>query len=255
MKIRVFAIACHPDDIEFMMAGTLLLLKAEGCEMHYMNLADGCLGSTDMTPAETAAVRKKEAQKAADFLGASFHESVAHDLEVFYAPDLIKKVTAVVRLIEPDIMLVPSPEDYMEDHMNTTRIAVTAAFSRGVPNYISDPAVKATGHDVAIYHAMPYGLCDELRRRIWPDFYIDIDSVIDKKETMLAFHESQKKWLDTTQGLDSYLQTMRDMAHKVGEMSKKYQYAEGWRRHSHLGFSRKEANPLALVLREYYLNR
>ncbi len=37
--MRIFALACHPDDIEFMMGGTLFLLKQAGCELHYMNLA------------------------------------------------------------------------------------------------------------------------------------------------------------------------------------------------------------------------
>jgi LmbE family N-acetylglucosaminyl deacetylase len=27
----VFAVSCHPDDLEFQMAGTLLLLKKAGC--------------------------------------------------------------------------------------------------------------------------------------------------------------------------------------------------------------------------------
>ena len=37
-----FAIACHPDDIEFMMAGTLTRLKEDlGYEIHYMNIANG----------------------------------------------------------------------------------------------------------------------------------------------------------------------------------------------------------------------
>ena len=30
----VFAIACHPDDIEFVMAGTMLFLKDRGCDVH-----------------------------------------------------------------------------------------------------------------------------------------------------------------------------------------------------------------------------
>ena len=37
-KIRVLAIAAHPDDIEFMMAGTLLLLKEKGCLLNYFNI-------------------------------------------------------------------------------------------------------------------------------------------------------------------------------------------------------------------------
>ncbi|HEU4902789.1 MAG TPA: PIG-L family deacetylase, partial [Flavisolibacter sp.] len=35
MKTAI-AIAAHPDDIEFMMAGTLLQLKAAGYETHYL---------------------------------------------------------------------------------------------------------------------------------------------------------------------------------------------------------------------------
>ena len=41
------AIAAHPDDIEFFMAGTLMLLGRAGYELHYMNIANGCCGTTD----------------------------------------------------------------------------------------------------------------------------------------------------------------------------------------------------------------
>ena len=47
-----FAIGAHPDDIEFYMAGTLLLLKQAGCEIHYMNLASGNCGSVHDGAAE-----------------------------------------------------------------------------------------------------------------------------------------------------------------------------------------------------------
>ncbi|MCX6986406.1 MAG: LmbE family protein, partial [Lentisphaerae bacterium] len=33
MPRKAMAIACHPDDIEFMMAGTLLLLREKGYEI------------------------------------------------------------------------------------------------------------------------------------------------------------------------------------------------------------------------------
>ena len=41
-----FAIAAHPDDIEFFMSGTLMLLAEAGYEIHYMNVANGCCGTT-----------------------------------------------------------------------------------------------------------------------------------------------------------------------------------------------------------------
>ena len=39
--IVALASAAHPDDIEFMMAGTLLLLKETGAEIHMWNLSIG----------------------------------------------------------------------------------------------------------------------------------------------------------------------------------------------------------------------
>ena len=39
-----FAIAAHPDDIEFYMAGTLLLLRERGWAIHYMTLSTGSCG-------------------------------------------------------------------------------------------------------------------------------------------------------------------------------------------------------------------
>jgi len=249
MPVTVFAFSCHPDDIEFMMGGTLFLLKRAGCALHYLNLADGSCGSTELGPGETAAKRRGEARRAATLLGAEFHESLVPDLEVFYTPELVRRATAVMREVKPDILLLPSPEDYMEDHMNTSRVGVTAAFCRGMPNFATLPPVPPTFQDVALYHALPYGLADGLRRRIEPDFYVDISPVIEDKQAMLACHESQKKWLDTSQGLDSYLIAMRDMSAEVGRRSGRFRFAEGWRRHSHLGFSAQERDPLGELLR------
>ena len=43
------AIAAHPDDIEFVMAGTLLLLGSAGWDVHCLNLSAGNLGSLTTT--------------------------------------------------------------------------------------------------------------------------------------------------------------------------------------------------------------
>ncbi len=255
MRTRVFALGCHPDDIEFMMGGTLFLLKEAKCELHYMNLTNGSCGTMEHSIEEIVRIRRQESQNAAAYAGAAYYDSLVNDLEVFYTQELIRQVTAIIRRIKPDIMLIPSPEDYMEDHMNTTRIAVTAAFCKGMPNYCSFPPEPPTRQDITLYHALPYGLTDGLRRRISPDFYVDITSVIDHKEKMLACHESQKKWLDQSQGLNAYLITMREMSAEVGTMSEKFRYAEGWRRHSHLGYAAKEIDPLQEILQLSCLRR
>ena len=241
---KVLAIHCHPDDIEFMMSGTLFLLKENGFELNYMNVANGCYGSAQYSKDEAIKIRCDEAKLAADYLGANYHHSLVDDLSVFYSQELIRRALAVIRQVSPDILLLPSPEDYMEDHMNTCRIAVTAAFCRGMPNYESIPKVPSVNNEMVLYHAMPYGLVDGLGHKIEPNFYIGIEDVMHKKAEMLKCHQSQKVWLDHSQGMNSYIETMNSMCETMGDDSGKFSYAEGWRRHSHLGFSSEVLTPL-----------
>ncbi len=247
---RAIAIGCHPDDIEFMMAGTLILLKEAGWEIHYLNVADGALGTDKLPVDEIARIRRAESIAAAEKIGAIHHESLARDLAIFYEKELLAKVAAVVREVGPEIVLTHYPFDYMEDHSNVCRLAVTAAFTRGMVNFETDPARPITSQPVALYHAMPYGLRDPLRRPVAADFYVDITQQIDAKTEMLACHKSQKEWLDVSQGQDSYLITLRDMMREMGTQSGQYEYAEGWIRHLHLGLGPEDFDPLAELLGE-----
>jgi LmbE family N-acetylglucosaminyl deacetylase len=248
------AVAAHPDDIEFMMAGTLLLLKQAGYEIHYMNLASGNCGSVQHNAARTRAIRRYEARRSAEVLGAHYHPSLTADLEIFYDDRTLRRLVAIIREVEPTILLTQSPQDYMEDHMNTSRLIVTAAFARGMPNYRAQPPRPPTNQPVTVYHAMPHGLCDPLRRRVVPGAFVNTTSVHLKKKEALAAHESQKNWLDVSQGLNSYLQAMEKMSLALGKMSGRFRHAEGWRRHLHLGFSEREIDPLQDLGRNYLIN-
>lgn len=250
MKKTIFAIAAHPDDIEFMMAGTLFQLKMAGCEIHYMNLANGCCGTERHSVEEIIRIRRQEAQQACDYLGAVFHDSLVNDIEIFYEKKLISRIAAIIRQVAPDIILTLYPHEYMEDHSNTARTVVTAAFCRGMKNFPVLPDAQPSGKPVALYHSLPYGLTDGLRKPVQADFYVDIETVIDKKTEMLAKHKSQKEWLDISQGLDAYLTAMQDTNRKIGGLSGKFKYAEGWVRHAHLGFCGENDNPLADILKE-----
>ncbi|GAF88699.1 unnamed protein product, partial [marine sediment metagenome] len=82
-----------------------------------------------------------------------------------------------------------------------------------------------------------------------PGHFVNVTDEMEMKEEMLRCHKSQKNWLDVSQGLDSYLHTMRDICAELGRMSQQgWDYAEGFRRHSHLGFSRADADPVKDVL-------
>jgi LmbE family N-acetylglucosaminyl deacetylase len=247
-KKRVFAVAAHPDDIEFVMAGTLILLGRAGYELHYMNIANGCCGSTVESARHTAERREREAIAAADSIGAEFHPSLVNDLEIFYNHDTLVRLAAVMRDVAPEIVLTHSPVDYMEDHTNACRLAVTAAFARGMPNYPTNPPREPSDQAVTIYHAQPHGNRDPFGQPVRPSLFVDVTPVMPQKTAMLACHQSQQQWLDTSQGLNSYLAAMQDLSREVGQMSGRFEYAEGWRRHLHLGFCAADADPLVAAL-------
>ena len=246
------AIGAHPDDIEFYMAGTLLLLKQAGWQVHYLNVASGNCGSVKWKPARTRAVRRREAQAAAKVLGARWHRPMCDDLEILYDIRILRLLAGVIREINPAVVLTHAPQDYMEDHTNTCRLAVTAAFSRGMRNFKTRPARAAIFEDVTVYHAMPHGLRDGLRRRVIPGAFVNTSGLHAQKREALAAHMSQKEWLDASQGLDSYLQTMDDLSLAVGKMSRVFEHAEGWCRHLHLGFSAADVDPLRDALGKHY---
>ncbi|MFN0129205.1 MAG: PIG-L deacetylase family protein [Verrucomicrobiales bacterium] len=244
----VLALAAHPDDIEYVMAGTLLRLRQKGWQAHYFNLCSGNCGSLEMEGPTTARTRLAEAQASAVLLGAAFHPPIAHDLELIYSIPLLRRVTAVVRAVNPTIVLTHSPVDYMEDHMMAARLAVTATFAKNIPNFASDPVRPGAPGDVAVYHAMPHGLQGPLREEVTPDFFVDTTAVHETKLAALACHQSQQGWLAASQGMNSYLQTMDDMSREMGRRSGRFTHAEGWRRHLHLGLSRRPYDPLADVV-------
>ncbi|HID24796.1 MAG TPA: LmbE family protein [Planctomycetaceae bacterium] len=252
-----FAIGAHPDDIEFNMAGTLALLAQAGFETHMMNVSRSNLDSNELSEEEITRIRRQEAERSAAVLGAVYHPPICDDLMIFYENSLLRQMSAVIREVRPDIVLLPSLNDYMEDHTNTARLVVTACFSRGMRHYRSDPPRAATDQDVYLYHAQPHLNRDGMRTLVVPDLFVNVTGVMDLKLEMLGCHESQRQWLDETQGLDDYLESMRQASAEVAQLSGQagWEYAEGWRPHSHIGFSAEDRDLLSEVLADFVHRR
>lgn len=247
------AIAAHPDDIEFTMAGTLLLLREAGWSTHYLNVANGSGGSLVHGAAALRRIRRREGIAAARILGATFHESATDDLEILYTVPLLRWLTGVIREVRPTVVLTHPPEDYMEDHTNACRLAVTATFARGIRNFHSSPRRAGWSGETTVYHAMPHELQDNLRRRVMPGAFVNTAAVQKKKLAALKCHASQQPWLQATQGMNSYLRSMEAKSRAVGRMSRRFAHAEGWWRHSHMGFSASAAaDPLRDALGKNY---
>ncbi|MGC4004589.1 MAG: PIG-L family deacetylase [Pirellulales bacterium] len=154
----VLALFAHPDNIEFVAAGTMLLLAERGWASHYCCLCSGNCGSNETDAETTRAIRGQEAHRAAEMLGATWYPPLADDLELMYDVETLRRVAALVRVVRPTIVLTHAPFDYMEDHMTAARLAVTATFAgdaqfsdvaaagvvRGRRGVVSCPAPRVT---------------------------------------------------------------------------------------------------------------
>jgi len=243
------ATGAHPDDVEFMMAGTLALLADEGFECHIFTIGNGNCGTATHTHEEIIRIRGQEGHDAASVIGATYHNGLVNDIEIFYEPELLRQVTAIVRQIQPSIVLTQSPQDYMEDHQNAARLTVSACFCRGMRNWVSHPWTDPTLQDVYLYHCQPYGSVGPLREPIMPHFVVDVSSKIEEKAEMLRRHASQKEWLDVSQGMDAYLVSLREACEAMGQLPPSpVPYGEGFRQHLHMGMSAKDGDPIADIL-------
>jgi LmbE family N-acetylglucosaminyl deacetylase len=247
------AIGAHPDDIEFYMAGTLLMLKRAGYDIHYFNVANGCCGSVQYNARQLARIRLAEAKRAAKVLGAHHHPPICNDMEVVYDLKLVRRVAAVIREVKPTVILTHPPADYMEDHTNTCRLVVTAAFAHAMPNFKSIPPRATADYDVTVYHSIPHTMREPLCRLVIPESFVNVETTLSIKRAALSEHHSQQDWLVASQGVNSFLAKAESDARLVGRGSKKFKFAEGWRRHLHYGFSATDVDPVRETLRKNYL--
>lgn len=244
----VLAIGAHPDDIEFLFAGTLLLLKAEGWQVHVCNLANGSAGSKTMPKDKIVSTRRNESRNAAAVMGAIHHDAFFDDLGILYTQEALAEVSALVRAVRPTIILTHPPRDYMEDHETTCRLAVTAAMAMGIPNFRSEPECPSHDGPVAIYHSPPLGCVGPLGERIEPSFFVDISTVVDGKLSAILCHESQMSWLGATQEMPDLGSVVLAEARLVGSLSGAFSLAEGWTPHHYRGFCPPGFCPLEDVL-------
>jgi LmbE family N-acetylglucosaminyl deacetylase len=229
---RILAVHAHPDDIEILCAGTLALLKQKGCKIFMASMTPGDKGSAELGADEIAAVRRKEAQAAADLLGAEYTCLEFRDLAIDINDAGRRKVTELLRRTQPDIILTAAPIDYMSDHEATCRLVRDACFSAAVPNYRTeqwDPA-PLTRQIPALYFMDPIDGTDWFGQQIPCDFVVDITSTMDLKLEMLGCHASQRDWLRRQHGMDEYLDSCRRWGQTRGAEIQ-VAYGEGFRQY------------------------
>ncbi|MEQ9411748.1 MAG: PIG-L family deacetylase [Fuerstiella sp.] len=248
-NLHVVAIHAHPDDIEIQCAGTLLKLKALGCRISVATMTPGDCGSTELSQDEIAAVRRSEAARAADVLGADYTCLEFRDLSICFDNDGRRRMTEYLRRSAPDMILTAPPVDYMHDHEMTSMLVRDACFNASVPNYKTrqwDPAPPLTKIPYLYYVDAVEGT-DHFGHRHPIDFIVDISEQFETKLEALACHSSQREWLRQQHGIDEYLDACRRWSAERGQ-ERGVEYGEGFRQYK--GHPHPTDNLLGSLLQE-----
>jgi LmbE family N-acetylglucosaminyl deacetylase len=226
---RILAVHAHPDDIEFLCAGTLALLAEMGHHITIATMTAGDCGSVETSLEDTARVRQNEAAAAAALIGAEYACAGFGDLCVFNDDSSRRRTTELIRTAHPDIVITASPVDYHPDHEATSMLVRDAVFASSVPNYRAGPPrpLAAIPH---LYFMDPIEGRDRKGQVVDPDFAIDVTSNFSKKSDMLAAHESQRSWVRKQHGVDDYMASMERWTAKRGAQFG-VSYAEGFRQY------------------------
>lgn len=230
--MNILALAAHPDDIEFLCAGAMIMLKERGHQIALATINNGSCGSATLGPDEIARIRADEARRSAALMGANYDSVGIPDLESVFDNLTRRKVSELVRRHQPDIVLTHFPGDYMPDHEIASQLARDATFTATLNNYSTGashpaPILKRLPY---LYYMSPLEGIGHFGEDVPLDIIIDVGSVMDKKAAMLCCHDSQREWLRHEHGIDEYVEFLKKQANRIGAR-RGYAFGEGFLQH------------------------
>jgi LmbE family N-acetylglucosaminyl deacetylase len=191
----VLVVVAHPDDAEFMAAGTIAKFAREGMEVNYVLCTAGDKGTSDpnLAPAKLAEIRKVEQREACDRLGAKGLTFLGYEDGVLLNTlGLRRDIVREIRRHKPDILICQDP---------TTRWSAQGYLNHADHRAAGDAALDAVYPSARDPHVFPELLADgfETHKVLevyvggsnTPDVYIDIEETIEQKVQALLAHASQ----------------------------------------------------------------
>jgi len=159
---KIVAIGAHPDDIELGCGATLARHALLGDRVTILALTRGGAGGR-------AATRVREAELAADWIGADLLWGPFEDGQMHCTPEAVQMVQALVR--DADMVFIHSRHDDHRDHLAANAICESAC--RFVPNLYAYQAPSSN-------------------TQFRPQRFVDVGAVMRDKLRMVGFHKSQE---------------------------------------------------------------
>jgi LmbE family N-acetylglucosaminyl deacetylase len=201
-------------------------------------MSSGDCGSVREEPETVRRIRQNETAAACRALGAIYHPLDFSDFCIYDDNNANRRVTALLREVDPSIVITHSPQDYLSDHETTSTLVRNACFYGPAPNYKTSQwtaTLKASSVPY-LYYAHPMEGIDIFGDAIVPHLYVDVTSVFPLKAEMLSCHKSQREWLQVQHGMDEYVESMRRWSRILGQQASavsggNIEFAEAYRQH------------------------
>ncbi len=191
---RVLCVAAHPDDLDFGLAGTVALWTDKGIEVSDVICTDGQAGGFDLeTPRDQVAdIRRSEQLEAAAIVGVEDVRFLGGmDGELVVTPDLVHDITAAIRSVRPERVVIPSPErDWQRigrshpDHLAAGEAAIRAIYP-AARNPFAFPALFDQGLE-------PWTIAETwVMAHPTSNHVVDVTDTFERKLKAILAHRSQ----------------------------------------------------------------
>jgi len=236
MKLDILAFGVHPDDVELGCAGTIMAAIDQGKKVGIVDLTRGELGTRG-----TPTTRTQEATAAAKIMGVQVRENL--DMaDGFFINDEAhqRKIIALIRKYQPDVILANAPEDRHPDHGRSAKLVSDAAFLSGLRKVetIHEGITQTAWRPAYTFHYIQ-------DRFIQPSFVIDITAYMERKMEAVLAYGTQFTNADTSEpqtyiSSPQFLETVKARALMLGKRIG-VGYAEGYITEKIIGFSNFDA--------------
>ncbi|MCK5708485.1 MAG: bacillithiol biosynthesis deacetylase BshB1 [Candidatus Aureabacteria bacterium] len=123
-KKRFLFVSAHPDDVEIAAGGTILSLKQKGHKVFIVDLTSG-----EPTPKGTEKKRKRETENANKILEIDRRYNLGLENRHLFDTKKARFLLAEkIRVIRPDVLFCPYPDDAHPDHVAAAKITEAARF-------------------------------------------------------------------------------------------------------------------------------
>jgi len=182
----VLVVSAHAGDFVWRAAGAMALAAARGDRVTVLCLSYGERGESAKAWLdgkkldEIKAIRREEATKAAEMLGASIEFLDAGDYPLRETPELVDEIVRVYRQVVPAIVLTHTLSDpYNPDHPAAARMALQARVLAQAIGYDA-PGEPLGAPPVFLFEPHQPEQCD-----FKPDVLLDITDVFDAKRAAM----------------------------------------------------------------------